>query len=84
MTPAILMVSVGEWNENNSSGKGCKVMVTVKQMRDALKKMPPDAPLFIEVDAYYHEGERNDKDAVDLPSLSKDGTVSIGSVFARP
>ena len=58
-------------------------MITVKQMRDALKKMPADAPLFIEVNAYYHEGERRDRDAIDLPILDGDA-VCIGSVYAQP
>ena len=58
-------------------------MITVKQMRDALKKMPDDAPLYIEVNAYYHEGERRDTDAVDLPILDL-GMVCIGGVFAQP
>lgn len=57
--------------------------VTVKQMCDALKKMPDEAPLFIEVNAYYHEGERRDKDAIDLPVLDGDA-VCIGSVWAQP
>ena len=58
-------------------------MITVKEMRDALKKMPQDAPLFIEVEAYYHEGEREDENAVDLPTLTR-GKVCIGSVWAKP
>jgi hypothetical protein len=58
-------------------------MITVKQMRDALKNMPQDAPLFIEIIAYYHEGERMDKDAVELPTVEQ-GMVKVGSVYAQP
>jgi hypothetical protein len=58
-------------------------VITVKQMREALKKLPDDLPLCIEVDAYYHEGERQNKDAVDLPVRDGD-VVCIGSVYAQP
>jgi hypothetical protein len=58
-------------------------MVTVKQMRDALKKMPDDAPLYIEISAYYQEGARKSQDSVDLPVLDL-GWVCIGNVYAQP
>jgi hypothetical protein len=58
-------------------------VITVKQMRDALKKMPENAPLYIEVNAYYFEGARYSKDSVELPILDGD-VVCIGSVYAQP
>ena len=57
--------------------------VTVAEMRIALRKMPDNAPLFVDVQAYYHQGERQDENAIELPTLVG-GKVCIGSVYAQP
>jgi hypothetical protein len=54
----------------------------VKEMIEKLKEMPPDAKLKIEVRAYYFQGD--DFECVDEPCLNKDGTVTIGEVYANP